>query len=137
MHRWEVAYDAGRPEGRPCRHLSGARAPGAEPVRPASAPAGPRASGCPDCLASGQRWVHLRACLTCGNVGCCDSSPGRHAWSHAARTGHPLARSAEKGEVWAWCYEDEVFLVPSSPGAPAQGPTEDPTEGGAPDEGRL
>jgi uncharacterized UBP type Zn finger protein len=53
-------------------------------------------------------------CLTCGKVGCCDSSPGRHASAHAREEGHPLARSAEPGEDWSWCYVDEVALVISA-----------------------
>jgi len=69
----------------------------------------PEASGdvCPECVASGQRWVHLRKCLVCGHVGCCDSSPGRHATAHYHETGHPVMRSAEPGEDWRWCYVHE------------------------------
>ena len=67
--------------------------------------------GCEACLRSGGRWVHLRMCLTCGTVGCCDSSPNRHATAHFHETGHPLMRSAEPGEDWSWCYVDEVPLV--------------------------
>lgn len=66
--------------------------------------------GCPQCMASGDRWVHLRMCMTCGRVGCCDSSPNRHATAHHRETGHPIARSTEPGERWAWCYVDEVVL---------------------------
>jgi Zn-finger in ubiquitin-hydrolases and other protein len=64
--------------------------------------------GCEDCLRIGARWVHLRTCLTCGHVGCCDSSPNRHASAHAGERGHPIVRSAEPGEKWCWCYVDEV-----------------------------
>ncbi|MEU1528734.1 UBP-type zinc finger domain-containing protein [Streptomyces fagopyri] len=67
-------------------------------------------TGCAECTARGQDWVHLRQCLTCGHIGCCDSSRGRHATAHYERTGHPIARSAEVDETWAWCYPDEVFL---------------------------
>jgi len=67
--------------------------------------------GCSDCLDTGGQWVHLRLCLTCGRVGCCDSSPNRHASKHAAAGGHPLASSFEPGENWSWCYIDEVMLV--------------------------
>jgi uncharacterized UBP type Zn finger protein len=67
--------------------------------------------GCSECLAAGGQWVHLRMCLTCGNVGCCDSSPSRHASRHAAAHEHPLASSFEPGEGWTWCYVDEVALV--------------------------
>ena len=66
--------------------------------------------GCEECLASGDRWVHLRLCLSCGHVGCCDSSPNRHATKHHRATGHPVVRSFEPGETWLWCYEDGVFL---------------------------
>jgi uncharacterized UBP type Zn finger protein len=70
----------------------------------------PEALGCAECLRAGDRWVHLRMCLNCGNVGCCDSSPNRHATAHFHETGHPLMRSAEPGEAWAWCYTDELAL---------------------------
>ena len=70
--------------------------------------------GCEDCLRMGSSWVHLRMCMTCGGIRCCDSSPNRHASRHAASVaGHPIARSAEPGEDWSWCYVDEVaFVVP-------------------------
>lgn len=68
-------------------------------------------AGCEECLRIGGRWVHLRMCQTCGKVGCCDSSPNRHAGAHAAEQGHPIARSVEPGEDWSWCYVDEVMLV--------------------------
>jgi hypothetical protein len=67
--------------------------------------------GCGECLAAGGTWVHLRMCQTCGEIGCCDSSPSRHASAHAAREGHPIARSAESGEVWSWCYVDNVGFI--------------------------
>ena len=73
------------------------------------------AEGCEDCLRIGSWWVHLRLCLTCGHVGCCDSSPNRHASAHARETGHPIVRSLEPGEDWAWCYVDEVVLEPAQP----------------------
>ena len=60
------------------------------------------------CLAEGLVWVHLRMCVGCGNIGCCDSSPGRHASAHHRETGHPVMRSAEPGEDWRWCFVDEV-----------------------------
>lgn len=63
---------------------------------------------CEDCVAVGGRWVHLRRCLTCEHVSCCDSSPARHATAHAKATGHPVITSAEPGETWRWCYVDEV-----------------------------
>ena len=66
--------------------------------------------GCAECLATGSPWVHLRLCLTCGHVGCCDSSPNRHARLHAHAVGHPIVRSFEPGEDWRWCYVDEAFV---------------------------
>jgi hypothetical protein len=68
-------------------------------------------AGCEQCLAEGGRWMHLRMCQTCGQIGCCDSSPNRHASRHAQASGHPIARSAESGEDWSWCYVDEVAFV--------------------------
>jgi phosphoenolpyruvate-protein phosphotransferase len=65
-------------------------------------------TGCEECLTAGTSWVHLRLCLTCGHVGCCDSSPGRHATRHAQATSHPVIASYEPGERWAWCYADQV-----------------------------
>ncbi len=70
----------------------------------------PSAQGCEDCLKTGDSWVHLRMCLVCGHVGCCDSSTNKHATAHFSATGHPVIESAERGEEWAWCYIDEVFL---------------------------
>ena len=70
----------------------------------------PSANGCEECLRIGSRWVHLRTCMSCGHVGCCDSSLHQHASKHHAQTGHPIVRSAEPGETWGWCYEDEVTL---------------------------
>jgi uncharacterized UBP type Zn finger protein len=68
-------------------------------------------AGCEECLKVGGDWVHLRMCLTCGKIGCCDSSPSRHARAHWHESGHPLVRSAEPREDWAWCFEDDVALV--------------------------
>jgi uncharacterized UBP type Zn finger protein len=65
-------------------------------------------NGCVECLASGGRWVHLRRCATCGHVGCCDSSPGRHATAHFHETTHPVMQSFEPGEDWFWCFVDEI-----------------------------
>ena len=67
--------------------------------------------GCEDCLQSGDPWLHLRICLSCGHVGCCDSSPNRHASAHAAASGHALIRSLEPGEDWSWCFEDQIGLA--------------------------
>jgi uncharacterized UBP type Zn finger protein len=66
--------------------------------------------GCEDCLRIGGKWLHLRICLECGHVGCCDSSPGRHATAHSHESGHPIMRSIEPGEDWSWCFLDEVGL---------------------------
>jgi uncharacterized UBP type Zn finger protein len=71
--------------------------------------------GCEECLASGDRWVHLRICLTCGHIGCCDSSPGRHATRHYRATEHPIIRSFEPREVWLWCYVDRLMIAGGSP----------------------
>ena len=69
----------------------------------------PRAiQGCEDCLKIGARWVHLRMCTACGGIRCCDDSPNRHASAHHRASGHPVIRSAEPGENWFWCYEDEL-----------------------------
>ncbi|MDX1690729.1 MAG: UBP-type zinc finger domain-containing protein [Acidimicrobiia bacterium] len=81
----------------PCEHLVGL------PDEAMETPA-----GCESCLEIGGTWVHLRRCLVCGRVGCCDDSPNRHARAHADAHGHPVIRSAEPGESWAWCYEHEV-----------------------------
>lgn len=68
-------------------------------------------AGCEDCLAAGGEWLHLRICLECGHVGCCDDSPGRHATAHADSTAHPLMRSLEPGEDWCWCFVDRLAMV--------------------------
>ena len=65
--------------------------------------------GCEECLKTGGDWVHLRLCLSCGHVGCCDDSPSTHATKHFHKTRHPVIRSFEPGESWRWCYPDEVF----------------------------
>jgi uncharacterized UBP type Zn finger protein len=66
---------------------------------------------CEDCIKTGDTWVHLRMCLECGHVGCCDSSKNKHATKHFHRSKHPLIRSIEPGETWTWCYVDEVEPV--------------------------
>jgi uncharacterized UBP type Zn finger protein len=83
----------------PCTHLAAIR--NVSPRTPA---------GCEECLATGGRWVHLRLCLSCGHVGCCDSSPGRHASAHFRLSAHPIVQSFEPGEGWRWCYVDETYL---------------------------
>ena len=84
-----------------CTHL--------DTIRPVT----PSAEGCEECLGLGQPWVHLRLCLACGHMGCCDNSPGRHATEHFHATSHPLIQSAQPGEDWIWCYVDEVALEPA------------------------
>jgi hypothetical protein len=80
----------------------------------------PSSSGCEDCLRIGGRWVHLRLCMICGHVGCCDNSPNRHATAHAGATEHPIIRSYEPGEDWWWCYPDDAIVeVPDAPPAPS------------------
>ena len=94
-----------------CEHIN-------EDVDPAPTPRTP--DGCEECLASGGRWVHLRLCLECRHVGCCDNSPNRHATKHFHATGHPLIRSYEPGEDWWWCYSEELFFeVDGAPPAPS------------------
>jgi len=80
-----------------CTHLDQIR-----PVEPAT-------NGCEECLKLGWSWVHLRMCLVCGHVGCCNSSRGKHATKHFHETGHPLVQSIEPGETWRWCYIDQVY----------------------------
>jgi hypothetical protein len=100
MTAWTVAGDAdGNPTSKSCEHLSEAR-----DVQPSTS------YGCEDCLREGTRWVHLRECLECGHVGCCDNSPRRHATGHHDESGHPIIRSAEPGEDWSWCYVDELMF---------------------------
>ena len=75
-------------------------------------------AGCEDCLATGGAWVHLRICLSCGKVGCCDDSPNRHATAHHQESAHPIIRSLEPGEIWSWCFLDEVaFELPDVQGS--------------------
>ena len=88
-----------------CTHL--------DAVEPETAPTG---QGCEECLATGGQWVHLRVCMHCGHVGCCDQSPSRHGTGHFKETGHPIIQSFEPGEDWWWCFVDEVvFEVPDLP----------------------
>ncbi|WP_290963226.1 UBP-type zinc finger domain-containing protein [Gracilimonas sp.] len=67
---------------------------------------------CPDCVEQDSSWVHLRMCMTCGYVGCCDSSPNKHARAHFEESHHPIIRSVEPGEEWRWCYIDELYMRP-------------------------
>jgi uncharacterized UBP type Zn finger protein len=85
--------------GKQCTHLALAQAVAA------------KTKGCEECLAEGGRWIHLRLCLICGHVGCCDQSKGQHATKHYHATQHPLIRSFEPGEKWAWCFVDRLMLA--------------------------
>lgn len=85
-----------------CHHFEGLK-----PVLSASAS---YAKGCEECVKIGGTWVHLRECLVCGHVGCCDSSPHRHATRHFHAAAHPVMRSVEPGESWGWCYVDELMV---------------------------
>ena len=71
-------------------------------------PAG--ALGCEECLAQGMRWVHLRMCQSCGHIGCCDNSPGKHATAHYEATGHPIIEGYDPPEGWGWCFVDDTFV---------------------------
>ena len=80
----------------------------------------PRSGGCEECVEHRHGWVHLRLCMSCGHIGCCDSSPGKHATGHWLAEQHPIIRSFEPGEDWWWCYPDELaFEVPGAPPAPS------------------
>lgn len=70
----------------------------------------PSAAGCADCLKTGDSWVHLRLCMACGHVGCCDSSKNKHATKHFHSTDHPIIKSLERGEAWGYCYKDDAFF---------------------------
>jgi uncharacterized UBP type Zn finger protein len=86
-----------------CAHLRPLEEPGRAPVKPS----GP---GCAECLEAGGEWAHLRLCMSCGHVGCCDSSPSQHASKHAHKTKHPTIRSYEPDEDWAYCYPDDLTV---------------------------
>lgn len=72
----------------------------------------PNTEGCEECVKLGDAWVHLRVCLTCGHVGCCDDSKNKHATKHYDQTRHPVIRSKEPGETWGWCYVDKKMRDP-------------------------
>ena len=86
----------------PCAHFTALR-----PVDPRTP------EGCEECLRTGGTWVHLRLCMTCGHVGCCDSSPSRHATGHNRSEGHPVVASYERGEAWMYCYADDLMVESS------------------------
>jgi len=94
-----------------CTHLEELEVPDRQAVKPSG-------RGCKECLEAGEEWVHLRLCMTCGHVGCCDSSPNTHATKHFHGTKHPVIKSFEPDEDWAYCYLDEVTVdeVASRPG---------------------
>ncbi len=71
-------------------------------------------AGCQECLELGMQWVHLRMCQTCGHIGCCDNSIGKHATAHYGKTQHPIIRSAQPGEDWSWCFPDELMMTLSA-----------------------
>lgn len=96
---------------RRCRHLGAIRT--VVPRTP---------DGCEECLAIGASWVHLRLCMGCGHVGCCNDSPNKHATKHFVAAGHPVIRSFERGEEWGWCYVDDVMLDFSGPQPGVAGP---------------
>lgn len=83
-----------------CRHLQDIHTRGAN------------GDGYEECLKTGDSWVHLRVCMVCGHVGCCDDSKNQHASRHFRATGHPIMRSKEPGETWGWCYVDQLFYDP-------------------------
>lgn len=83
---------------RPCSHLDEVKTPQ------------PKTSGCEECLKTGDSWVHLRLCESCGHVGCCDSSKNKHATKHFRATNHPVIKSFQPGENWRYCYLDEQMV---------------------------
>lgn len=100
----ESASDSSAPTARCAELVAFDAEPTGDP-----APASGDDRSCQDCLAIGEtHWAHLRKCLTCGHIGCCDSSPRRHATGHFHDTRHPVMRSAEPGEAWRWCFVHEV-----------------------------
>jgi uncharacterized UBP type Zn finger protein len=98
-----------------CDHLQAFELPRRRPVVPS-------ALGCEECLETGDPWVHLRLCMTCGHVGCCDDSPNRHATRHFHETRHAVVKSFEPGEQWAWCFVDGE-LVDEIPAFQAESPS--------------
>ncbi|HSU18353.1 MAG TPA: UBP-type zinc finger domain-containing protein [Acidobacteriaceae bacterium] len=87
----------------PCQHFDQVTK---VPTRSAS-----YAKGCEECRQMGDSWVHLRECLICGHVGCCDSSKNKHATKHFHATAHPVMRSVEPGEQWGWCFVDQALVI--------------------------
>lgn len=89
----------------------------------------PSGTGCAECLADGGWWVHLRRCVQCGHIGCCDSSPSRHATGHHRETSHRYVRSFEPGESWYWDYRDEVARTGPDLAPPQHRPVDQPVPG--------
>jgi hypothetical protein len=85
-----------------CHHFEG--------LKPVPGAAASYSKGCEECLKIGGQWVHLRECLICGKVGCCDSSPHKHATGSAGKAGHAVIRSVEPGETWGYCYVDDLMV---------------------------
>ncbi|MFH9015429.1 DUF427 domain-containing protein [Streptomyces sp. NPDC017943] len=109
MTRWTPRPDGGRPAGRSCSHTWTADPP-------------PLTRACPPCAARGRAPAGLLLCLTCGHVGCDDSSPGAHATAHFDSSAHPVARTLAGDRPWAWCYEDETYLDPPERPEPRPAP---------------
>ncbi|WP_242342783.1 UBP-type zinc finger domain-containing protein [Anaeromyxobacter terrae] len=99
-----------------CEHLSILERPRARPLTPSS-------HGCKECLEAGDTWVQLRLCMTCGHVGCCDSSRNKHATRHFQATKHPVVKAFEPGQDWAWCYVHEE-MAEAIPAFPEESPRE-------------
>ncbi len=104
-----------------CQHID------AVPRSPGLVGAAPGSNGCQDCLPEHRNWLHLRRCLMCGRILCCDGSPRQHAQAHASSTPHVLMQSFEPGEDWIWCYADEVIVrLPEAQNSPSHDGTREP-----------
>ncbi len=102
---WVAVDESGNPLPSPCLHVTGLPAFESQPP-----------PQCVDCIREGSRWVHLRQCLVCGEVRCCDNSPRRHATAHWHASAHAVIRSYEPGETWGWCYAEDLSLTPAEAG---------------------
>jgi Zn-finger in ubiquitin-hydrolases and other protein len=105
--------------------------PGPEAVAAIDVTAQPSGTGCVECEAEGGWWLHLRRCAACGHIGCCETSPSRHARAHAAKAGHPVVRSFEPGELWFWDYTRERYVPGPELAPPASRPESQPSPGPA------
>ena len=90
--------------------MSAGKRPGCSHIEDIDSVRGPRKRECEECVKTGDRWVHLRTCQTCGSTLCCDASPNRHATAHARASAHPVIASAEVGERWLYCYPDDEMV---------------------------